>query len=358
MDNTIWFPKLGNLHFTIDGVAFSVFGLNVYWYGVIIATGFLLAVILGMRSSKKFGIDPDSIVDLILIAAPISIITSRLYYVIFSLGEPGNPYINNPVEIFKIWNGGLAIYGAVIGALGTAYIFARVRKISALNLFDFGTPYLILAQAIGRWGNFVNQEAFGTNTDLPWGMTSEKIKNYLSGIKASNPGINPDLPVHPTFLYESLWNFGIFFFLIWYRKKKKKIDGEVFFLYMILYGAGRFFIEGIRTDSLMLGALRISQLLALLFVVAFLIAFYIRRRHATRLAEEGAACEPSRYREVLEKLKEESVTEESGSASEENEDNDESRTGERPDDDMVPEDNGGSGDGENGAVKDEELSNR
>ena len=280
---TIEFPGLG-LKFYISREAFRVFGIPIYWYGIIIAFGFLLAVLLGMRSSKKFGIDPDTIIDLVLFAAPVAIVTSRLYYVIFSWED----FKDNLWDIFNTRKGGLAIYGAIIGAIVVAYIFAKKRKIGVLNLFDFGAPYLILAQGIGRWGNFVNQEAYGTTTNLPWGMTGSDI------------GPNP---VHPTFLYESLWDFAVFFFLIWYRKRKK-VDGEVFFLYMILYGFGRFWIEGLRTDSLMLGNIRICQFLAALFVIVMSIILFIRRKKYLD-ASETVEIGTSNYASVLKKIKEE-----------------------------------------------------
>lgn len=279
----IEFPGLWGLRFNIGRVAFSVFNIPIYWYGIIIAFGFLLAVMLGMKDSKKFGLDPDTIIDLVLFATPVAIIAARLYYVIFSW----EMFKDNPVDILNTRKGGLAIYGAIIGALIVAYIFAKKRKIGVLKLFDFGSAYLALAQGIGRWGNFINQEAYGTPTTLPWGMTGSSIGNT---------------PVHPTFLYESLWNIAIFIFLLWFRKRKK-LDGEVFFLYMILYGTGRFWIEGLRTDSLMLGSLRISQVLSFLFVVAFAIAFVMRRKRANLTASDSIEIGESEYGAVLERLK-------------------------------------------------------
>jgi len=295
--DTIEFPGLG-LKFFVSRVAFKVFGIPIYWYGIIIAFAFLLAVLLGMRSSKKFGIDPDNIIDLVLFAAPVAIVTARLYYVIFSWED----FKDNPLDIIDTRRGGLAIYGAIIGAVVVAYIFAKKRKIGVLKLFDFGSPYLILAQGIGRWGNFINQEAYGTTTSLPWGMTGSDI--------------GPD-PVHPTFLYESLWDFAVFFFLIWYRKKKK-VEGEVFFLYMILYGVGRFWIEGLRTDSLMLGNIRISKFLAALFVILMSIMFFMRRKKHLE-AYDTDEVGTSNYASVLKKIKEEEDEIINSTASEENE---------------------------------------
>ncbi len=296
--NTISFPGLGNFEITMDRIAISLFGIEVHWYGIIIAMGFLLAVVLALKNAKKYDIDPDKIIDLVLVAAPVAIIVARLYYVVLKLEY----YLQKPSEIIMIWHGGLAIYGGLIGALITTFIFCKANKINPLKLIDFGIPYFILAQAIGRWGNFVNQEAFGSNTNLPWGMTGNLIKEELKNLKDSNVMVDPSLPVHPTFLYESLWNLGAFVLLIWFRKRKKH-NGEVFFLYMILYGIGRAWIEGLRMDSLMLGNIRFSQVLAIVFVVAFTIAFIVlRKKRAVVLATQED--EPSKYSAVLQKMKE------------------------------------------------------
>jgi phosphatidylglycerol:prolipoprotein diacylglycerol transferase len=300
--STIGFPRLGDINFHINRVAFDLFGFSVHWYGIIIAAGFLLAVVLGMRVSKKLGIDPDNIIDLVLFAAPVAIICARLYYVIFS-GD--SMYLEDPMEIVRIWHGGLAIYGGIIGAIGTAYVYCRVKKLSALNILDFGLPYFALAQAVGRWGNFINQEAFGSQTNLPWGMTGNEIQQYL--IK-NFPQLDPSIPVHPTFLYESLWNLGVFAFLIWYRKRKKN-DGEVFFLYLITYGVGRMWIEGLRLDSLMIGTFRVSQLFALCCAILGVAAFVgIRKTKKAALEDTN---EPSSYSAILEELNNKSSVDES-----------------------------------------------
>ncbi len=292
--NTISFPGLGDISFHIDRVAFNLFGFSLHWYGIIIAAGFLLAVLLGTRVSKKLGINPDDIIDLVLYAAPISIICARLYYVIFS-GD--RMYLEDPMEIVRIWHGGLAIYGGIIGAIGTTFVFCKIKKINTLNVLDFGLPYFALAQAIGRWGNFVNQEAFGSQTDLPWGMTGNVIQEYLS---MNFPHLDPKIPVHPTFLYESLWNFGVFAFLIWYRKRKKN-DGEVFCLYLILYGIGRLWIEGLRLDSLMLGSTKVSQIISICCIMLGIAAF-VGLRKMKNAAVLEAANEPSSYSAILEEL--------------------------------------------------------
>lgn len=272
--NTIKFPKLG-LEFAIDKVAFTIFNIPIFWYGIIIAVGFSLAVVLGLRNSKNYGIKSDDVIDLIFWAAPAGIICARLYYVVFNWHE----FDGNLIKIINIRTGGLAIYGGLIGAVTAGYIFARVKKINFLSLIDLAAPYFVMAQAIGRWGNFVNQEAFGTNTSLPWGMHSEEIERYLRTLGDST--IDPLMPVHPTFLYESLWNFGIFFFLVWYRKRYK-VRGELFSLYMLLYGVGRAWIEGLRTDSLYIGAFRVSQLLAIAFALVFAVLIFLRRRNSPK----------------------------------------------------------------------------
>jgi len=298
--SNIEFPYLfGGIEFSINRVAFTIGPIKVYWYGIIISIAFLLAVLLAMKDCKKFGIDSESIIDIVLVSTIPAIVFARLYYVIFNI----DLYIDTPVEIFKVWNGGLAIYGGLIGALLAAYIYARIKKMNILNLFDFGMPYFVLAQAIGRWGNLINQEAFGTNTLLPWGMTGDQIKEELKRLSVDvGLDVEPYLPVHPTFLYESLWDLCIFIFLMLYRKRKKN-NGEVFFLYLILYGAGRVWIEGLRTDSLMLWGtnIRVSQLLSAILIVIFTILF-VRMRIKTPQPVEEIELGNSEYGSVLRKF--------------------------------------------------------
>lgn len=296
----IQFPNLFGGHiFNISNVAFKMFGIEIYWYGIIIAAGFALAVFLGTRVSKNFGIEQEDIIDLVLFAVPAAIIGARAFYVIFKWSD----FSDNPLSIFNPRTGGLAIYGGVLGAFAAAYFVAKYKKITFFRFLDFGVPYLVLAQGIGRWGNFVNQEAFGSNTTFPWGMTGSRIREQLAILQSQGVNVDPSLPVHPTFLYESIWCLCVFFFLIWFRKSKK-VEGEVFFLYMILYGLGRMFIEGLRTDSLMIGSLRISQILALAFVITFSVLFYLRRKKFNHNVEESYENIPSKYAAVLDKLKE------------------------------------------------------
>lgn len=298
------FPKMG-IDLDISRVAFKVINTPIYWYGIIIALAFLVCVLWAMKDSKKYDLVPDTVIDLMLFAAPVAIICARLFYVVFSWEN----YKDDLTEIFKIRDGGLAIFGGVIGGVITGYFVARYKKIPTFKFFDFFIPYVALGQAIGRWGNFFNQEAFGTNTTLPWGMTSPMTKAYLSNNAAQLKELNgitvyPDLPVHPTFLYESILNFGVFALLLWMRKKKK-FEGEVFCLYFIAYGLGRAFIEGLRTDSLMIGQLRISQLLSIVFVIAFGIFVIYKRAKLKNNSIVEAEVGNSGYSDILKIMEEE-----------------------------------------------------
>ena len=267
MNIAISFPGLGN--WTINPPdTFQVFGFTVHWYGVIIACGFLLAVLYCCKiSQSRFGIDPDTVIDVLLFAVPISIVSARAYYVIFHF----DLYANDLISIFYIRNGGLAIYGGIIGGLLTAFIFCKVRKLSTGALFDLGAMGLLIGQSIGRWGNFINREAFGTSAHVnTWFLRM--------GLTDLNTGVTTY--VHPTFLYESIWN-AIGFLLLhqFVRRGKRRYDGQVFLCYLAWYGLGRAWIEGLRTDSLYLfgTGIRVSQLLSiLLFLGAIVILFCFR----------------------------------------------------------------------------------
>lgn len=265
----VQFPGLG-LEFTIDRVALSIGGFNIYWYGVIIAAGMLLALLYAFRNSVDFGIDSDRLVDVVAIGTVMAIVCARIYYVAMA-----------PFEYDSIWEmidirlGGIAIYGAVIGAFVFGGLAAKWRKVPLLPLFDLASLGFLIGQGIGRWGNFVNQEAFGTNTTLPWGMYSEGTEAYLRSVQVTLPEgvtVDPTMPVHPTFLYESLWCLVGFVVLAMYVKHRR-FHGQIFLLYAIWYGLGRFWIEGLRTDSLLIGntALRASQLVAFISVVVALL---------------------------------------------------------------------------------------
>lgn len=270
------FPKLG-IELTINPIAFSIGDFNIYWYGIIIATGFTIALCYAMINSKRFGIVQDKLIDAIIAGLITGIIGARLYYVVF---YPGNTYINNPASIFQIHEGGLAIYGGIIGGLTGGIIVAKIKNINIPSILDIAALGFLIGQCIGRWGNFINQEAFGTETNLPWGMVSE---NTL--LETSNP-------VHPCFLYESLWCLLGFIFLDIFSRKFKKYNGQIFLLYIVWYGTERFFVEGLRTDSLLLPYvnLRVSQVLAAVSIVIsviILIYFKNKKNHAKKILNRG-----------------------------------------------------------------------
>jgi phosphatidylglycerol---prolipoprotein diacylglyceryl transferase len=270
--DTISFPGLG-LHFTINQVAIPIPGHPIAWYGIIIAVGLLLALIYGMKRAKSFNITIDDLSDVVIFSIIFAIIGARLYYVFFDPERinGANPYFTDPISILYIWNGGLAIYGGIIAAFITAFVVCKVKKISVGAMFDIAALGFLIGQAIGRWGNFVNQEAYGSATKLPWGM-----------VISSEPN-----PVHPCFLYESLWCI-LGFIILHIYSKRRKFNGEVFLMYIMWYAFGRFFIEGLRTDSLMLGNLKVSQLVAaVLFIVAGSLLVY-KRRSVKKLAVEQA----------------------------------------------------------------------
>ena len=277
MTNFVQFPGLG-LGFEIDRVAFTIGNMPVYWYGIILATGLLLGAVFAFHYAPDFGIDTDRFIDVLLIGTVCAVICARAYYVIFA-----------PFEYESIWDminirdGGIAIYGAVIGAFVFGGLACKWRKQPVLPTFDLVSMGFLIGQCVGRWGNFMNQEAFGGNTDLPWGMISENTTRYLMNwqdtLAQQGMTVDPFMPVHPTFLYESLWCL-VGFLGLWAYMKKRKFNGEVGLLYVIWYGLGRFWIEGLRTDSLMTSFfdLRVSQLVALVSVIAALIIEVVMRR--------------------------------------------------------------------------------
>ena len=262
------FPGLG-WEIPISRVAVSIGSLEIYWYGVIIAVGFGLGLWVYLSHNRSCGIHPDEGLDIILWSMLGAIVGARAYYVAFQWDH----YRDNLKEIFNLRGGGLAIYGGIIGALIVAFIVCRSKKLPMLPVADAAFPGVMLGQAIGRWGNFFNMEAFGTNTTLPWGMTSDTISNYLSrhqaALLAQGVVVDPAMPVHPTFLYESLWNLiGVAVLLLWLFPRRS-YDGQITLGYTAWYGLGRFFVEGLRTDSLMWGSVRVSQALGgVLFIVA------------------------------------------------------------------------------------------
>lgn len=236
---------------TPDPIAFSIFGLEVHWYGILIASGLIIGLLIAMKRAPKYGLETDLVLDFFLYMIPSIVIGARLYYVLFSFDY----YRAHPDQIFAVWNGGLAIHGGIIAGIIVALILCRVKNINFFKLADVVIPGLPIGQAIGRWGNFINQEAYGGQTSLPWAIT---VDDPVYGL----------IQVHPTFLYESLWNLMVFGFLLFYEKRFKKNDGELLFVYMMGYSIGRFFIEGLRTDSLMFMGFRIAQIISLLALIA------------------------------------------------------------------------------------------
>lgn len=288
MTNTVTFPGLG-LSFEINRIAFSIGGINIYWYGLLIAVGLMLAIGFAFRHCQEFGVDPDAMIDVIVVGTVMAIVCARAYYVAMA------PFRYNSIwEMLAIRDGGLAIYGGLIGAFVFGGLACKWRGVPVLPMFDMAGMGFLIGQCIGRWGNFVNQEAFGYNTALPWGMYSEGTRNYLMSSLANNTltvpagvSVDPSLPVHPTFLYESLWCLvGFILLFCWY--KRRRFNGEIALLYAIWYGAGRFWIESLRTDSLLLVPslnLRASQLVAAVTVVAALVLEIVlaRKNHGRPL---------------------------------------------------------------------------
>lgn len=241
----------------MNPVAFEIFGISIRWYGILISLGMLLGIFLASNEAKKQGYNPDDIIDLALWCIPAALIGARLYYVAFEWEY----YKGDILKIINTREGGLAIHGGIIAGVLAGYIFTRVKKIPFWKTADIIAPCIALGQAIGRWGNYLNGEAHGGPTNLPWGI-------IVNGMK-----------VHPTFFYESLWDFGLFLFLMYYRKNKK-FHGEIFLLYAVIYSVGRFWIEGLRTDSLMFMGMRVAQIVSVLLIVLGLILLFImRKRH-------------------------------------------------------------------------------
>ena len=277
--NLVQFPGLG-LSFEIDRVAFTIGGVSIYWYGVCIAVGLCLALVFAFRHSIEFGVDPDGMVDVILIGVVLGIASARAYYVAMA-----------PVKYQSIWemssirDGGLAIYGGIIGACIAVVIYSRKKKQNFGLLMDAASMSIVFGQIMGRWGNFFNREAFGDYTNNLFAMQlpvsavranviTQKMWDHVVTVN----GVEY-IQVHPTFLYESLWNVGVLLFLFWFRKRKK-FNGEVFLMYLIGYGLGRIWVEGLRTDQLLLPVvgLPVSQLLSGCLVVGCTILVVWKRK--------------------------------------------------------------------------------
>lgn len=293
MDKNINFPHLG-IYLENVGKNISIFGFEIAFYGITIAAAMLAGLWLAMRVAKKTDQDPDIYFNLGMIAIVCALVGARTYYVIFDWGN----YKDNFLEIFNLRNGGLAIYGGVIGGVAATLVYARVKKQSFWQLADTASVGLILGQAIGRWGNFFNREAFGGYTDgifamqLPlnavysWDVTPEMLEHLqtVGGVQY--------IQVHPTFLYESVWNLGVLILLLLYRKHRK-FQGEIFLLYLLGYGLGRAWIEGLRTDQLWIPGTEIpvSQVLAVVLVIVSTIIIAAKRKRAENAERTGKACE-------------------------------------------------------------------
>lgn len=252
--NNIAFPKLG-LSFDISPVAFTIGSKEIYWYALIILTGFLAGLVLASAASEKHGVKKDNVWDIALIGIVAGIICARIYYVLFALDEFKNDWLG----IFKIWEGGLAIYGGIIGAVISTTVYCRINKLNLFNVLDVCCPGLLLGQSIGRWGNFVNCEVFGGVTNSVFGMQ-----------------INGAEPVQPLFLYESLWSLlGVILILLLRNKKTK--NGQVFLFYIFWYSCGRLVLEGMRNPSYILylipNVLGISQLVAAILIILSIAGF-------------------------------------------------------------------------------------
>ena len=290
----IWFPNLGIEIDHLSRTAFTVFGQDIYWYGIFIGLGVILGVLLALHEAKRTGQNPD-----IIYAMIIAIIGARLYYVIFSWDF----YSQHPEKIFAIREGGLAIYGGIIGGVLTAIVYSHLKKKSFWVMADTMAPSLILGQMLGRWGNFFNKEAFGGFTDNLFAM-----RYQLSQVRASD--VTPDIlqnlvtvngvdyiQVHPTFLYESMWSLCVFIILL-ILQRKKKFDGQVCATYFVGYALGRVWIEGLRTDQLCIGNVPVSQALSAVLIIASVVLYvYCKKKAAAVPVTEGANAETEQKEE-------------------------------------------------------------
>lgn len=256
------------IHLKLNRIAFSVAGIDVYWYGIIIAFGFLLAIIYAWRNAKRFSINVDRMADVILVSAPLAILGARAYYLLF--------YNKSLAGFFRFKDGGLAIYGGVIMAFLSGVVMCKLRKVNVRDMFDLASIGLLIGQSIGRWGNFFNQEAFGSATGSSWfGMTSENVEAELGAGALA----------HPCFLYESIW-CAIGILLLHKLSKNRKFKGQVFLGYGMWYGLGRAIIEGFRTDSLYLGTMRVSQVVSIVaFVVCTVLSIVLIKKSKKSVAE-------------------------------------------------------------------------
>lgn len=291
MTMSINFPNLG-IHLENVGKTISVFGFEIAFYGMIIGLSVVAGILMATHMAKKTGQNPDTYYDLAIYAVVLSVMGARLYYVIFSWEY----YKDDLLSIFNLREGGLAIYGAVIAAVITVAVFCKVKKLSFGVLADTAVPGLILGQILGRWGNFFNREAFGQYTDSLFAMqlpldavrSSDVTEMMRKNIEVID-GISY-IQVHPTFLYESLWNVGVLLIMLWFRKYKK-FEGEILLIYLFGYGIGRFWIEGLRTDQLLIPGsdVAVSQVLALVLAVSSAVLIWRMSKQIKGVAPEEMA---------------------------------------------------------------------
>ena len=254
----ISFPFLGLEMDLPRGIPFDA--PRIYFYGIIIAVGLILAVVYGSRRSRQFGLNEDTVLDGVLWVTPFAILCARLYYCAFSW----DIYRDNPISLLYIWEGGLAIYGGVIGAAIGIIVYTRIKKLNLGALLDLVSLGFLIGQSIGRWGNFFNEEAHGGPTDLPWAQIIDGV-GY-----------------HPTFLYESLWCLMLCIFLLWFDNHHRKFDGQIICLYAMLYSVERFFVEALRTDSLMIGPFKQAQVLSLTLIIICTVVDGVLARHSRK----------------------------------------------------------------------------
>lgn len=293
MKSPITFPNLG-IEINPSPVAFSIGSKPIYWYGIIIAVGFILAVVYVCRRAPQFGLAEDHMLDMLFCAVPLAIICARIYYCIFYW----ELYADNPVSVLYVWEGGLAIYGGIIGGALGLLIYSKIKKVDAGALLDLGGLGLLIGQSAGRWGNFFNREAYGGVTDSFFKMGLQDAAGNISYYQ-------------PTFLYESLWNMLGFVLLHFYSKKQRKYDGQIFTMYIAWYGLGRAVIEGMRSDSLYLfgTGLRVSQLLA---AVSFLIAVFLLVWNLKIHPRDASQMRISRVKKVVDEAISENKDEKTG----------------------------------------------
>ncbi len=276
-DSAISFPFLGN--WSINPPSFiTVFGRHIYLYGILIALGFVLAILYCARRAPEFGIPEDRFYDMMIWLIPLSILGARLYYVAFQ----ADYYLQHPGEILAVWEGGLAIYGGIIAGALIIFLFCKAKKLSVPAMLDVASFGVLIGQILGRWGNFFNREAFGAETDIFCRM----------GLTAPD---GTQIFVHPTFLYESLWNLcGLVFLILFTRKGRRRYEGQCFLIYLFWYGLGRSWIEGLRTDSLYLGGtgIRVSQLLSLVLVLVSGTLLFINRNNHSLSKKAGETAVP------------------------------------------------------------------